>query len=153
MNDSRQIRSVLKALFASQRFAVLATQSEGQPYLSLMAFVVTGDLDRLIFATERDTRKYANLKSNARTAALVDNRSNERSDTENAVTVTAIGHASEMEGSEKEETLGIFVGRHPQLESFVRSPSCALIALEVESYYIVSQFQQVEEFHPISFLQ
>jgi len=143
--DSAQIEPVLRALLDSQRFAVLATQSEGQPYASLMAFAATSDLGELIFATERDTRKYANLCSDARTAVLVDSRSNRSSDIQDAVAVTAIGRAEEAEGDERDHLLRIYIARHPDLESFATSPSCALVRVKVESYRVVSRFQEVEE--------
>lgn len=143
--ETEQTEPVLKALLDSQRFAVLATHSGGQPYASLMAFAATSDLRELIFATERDTRKYANLCSDARTAVLVDSRSNRSSDIQDAVAVTVIGRAKEAEGDERDHLLRIYLARHPNLESFATSPSCALVRVKVESYRVVSRFQEVQE--------
>jgi nitroimidazol reductase NimA-like FMN-containing flavoprotein (pyridoxamine 5'-phosphate oxidase superfamily) len=143
--DSAQIELVLRAVLDSQRFAVLATHSGGQPYVSLMAFAATSDLGELIFATERDTRKYANLCSDARTAVLVDSRSNRSSDIQDAVAVTVIGRAEEAEGDDRDHLLRIYVAKHPNLERFATSPSCALVRVKVASYRMVSQFQEVQE--------
>jgi nitroimidazol reductase NimA-like FMN-containing flavoprotein (pyridoxamine 5'-phosphate oxidase superfamily) len=143
--DSAQITPVLRALLDSQRFAVLATHSGGQPYVSLMAFAATSDLRELIFATERDTRKYANLRSDARAAVLVDSRSNRSSDIQDAVAVTVIGRAEEAQGDERDHLLRIYVAKHPNLERFATSPSCALVRVKVASYRIVSRFQEVQE--------
>ena len=41
MEDSGEIKGKLKDLFSSQKLAVLSTQSEGQPYASLVSFVAT----------------------------------------------------------------------------------------------------------------
>jgi nitroimidazol reductase NimA-like FMN-containing flavoprotein (pyridoxamine 5'-phosphate oxidase superfamily) len=143
--DSAQTELALRALLDSQRFAVLATHSGGQPYASLMAFAATSDLRELIFATERDTRKYANLCSDARTAVLVDSRSNRSSDIQDAVAVTVIGRAEETEGDDRDRLLRIYLAKHPNLESFATSPSCALVQVRVESYRMVSRFQEVQE--------
>jgi nitroimidazol reductase NimA-like FMN-containing flavoprotein (pyridoxamine 5'-phosphate oxidase superfamily) len=143
--DPEQIEPVLRALLDSQRFAVLATHGEGQPYASLMAFAATSDLKELIFATERHTRKYANLCSDARTAVLVDSRSNRSSDIQNAVAVTVIGRAEEVEGDKRDHLLRIYLAKHPDLEGFATSPSCALVRVKVESYRVVSRFQEVQE--------
>ena len=70
----------LLSLLNSQPLALLATQNQGQPYASLVAFAASDDLKALFFATTRSTRKYANLSSDSRVAMLVDNRSNQASD-------------------------------------------------------------------------
>ncbi|MBN1978439.1 MAG: pyridoxamine 5'-phosphate oxidase family protein [Anaerolineae bacterium] len=145
MNTAKQTKETLKALFASQRFAVLATQDEGQPYASLMAFAATDDLRRLIFATERETRKYTNLVGNPRAAALIDDRSNQGSDTTQAIAVTALGETRE---SDKDQYLGIFLKKHPHLETFVKSPSCTLLAMQVSTYFVVKGLQDTRELRP-----
>lgn len=44
--DRSQALLDIRNTFRSQRFAVLATHAEGQPYTSLVAFAVTDDLRR-----------------------------------------------------------------------------------------------------------
>ena len=145
MDSREQIELLLQDLFATQRFAVLATQEENQPYLSLMAFAATSDLRHLLFAMERQTRKYANLQANPRTAVLIDNRSNQSSDTHTAIAVTALGVAEEVAGTERDDLLRLYLAKRPQLEDFTRLPSCALFRVKVDSYYVVSKGQEVRE--------
>jgi nitroimidazol reductase NimA-like FMN-containing flavoprotein (pyridoxamine 5'-phosphate oxidase superfamily) len=147
MDMNTPIEPFLKSLFDSQQFAVLATQEKGQPYMSLMAFAATDDLRGLIFATDRSTRKFANVKDDVHTAVLIDNRSNRSSDTRTAAAVTAIGIAEELAGEERERLLGIYLAKHPHLEHFARLPSCALIRVRVGSYFVVTRFQEVRELH------
>ena len=78
---------------------------------------------------------------------VMDNRSNEESDFHQAIAVTATGQIKEAAGSEKDRLTKFYLSKHPHLVDFVSSPTCALLALEVETYYIVSQFQNVTEFH------
>ncbi|MEJ2225002.1 MAG: pyridoxamine 5'-phosphate oxidase family protein [Syntrophobacterales bacterium] len=137
--------ALLRELFESQRSAALATQQEGQPYLSLMAFAATPDLKQLVVATERDTRKYANLMAEPRVALLIDNRSNVPSDTEEAVAVTVLGRASEAQPGETASLLTLFLAKHPHLETFVSSPTCALITVRVDTYVVVQHFQEVRD--------
>ena len=66
-----------KPSFHRRRLAVLATQHEGKPYASLVAFAATDDLKTIIFATTRSTRKFVYLSSNPAVALLIDNRTNE----------------------------------------------------------------------------
>ena len=70
----------LRALLEEQQLAVLATSEAGRPYTSLVAFAVTPDLDAILFATERATRKHANLTTEPRVALLVDNRAHRERD-------------------------------------------------------------------------
>lgn len=91
----------------------------------------------------RPTRKYANLAANPGAAMLVDNRTNQAADTENALAVTVTGRAAEAEAPEKDRLLMLFLARHPHLQNFLDSPDCALMRLKVDKYYIVSRFQEV----------
>ncbi len=145
MDNSEQTKQLLRELFDTQLQAVLATDCEGQPYTSLMAFVATDDLGRLLFATYRDTHKYRNLRDNPQAALLIDNRTCRLSDHFEAIAVTATGRIAEVPAADSERFLALYIARHPNLEEFVVSPACALMAMQVEHYYIVSRFQQVLE--------
>jgi nitroimidazol reductase NimA-like FMN-containing flavoprotein (pyridoxamine 5'-phosphate oxidase superfamily) len=145
MDNREQMAAVLQDLFAAQRFAVLATQEENQPYLSLMAFAATSDLRHLLFAMERQTRKYANLQAHPRTAVLIDNRSNQSADTHTAIAVTVLGVAQEVTGTAIDDLLRLYLAKHPHLADFTRLPSCALVRVKVDAYYLVSKFQEVKE--------
>jgi nitroimidazol reductase NimA-like FMN-containing flavoprotein (pyridoxamine 5'-phosphate oxidase superfamily) len=147
MEKTSQLKKFLKDLFSSQRLAVLATQSKRQPYGNLVAFMATDDLKHLLFATTRATRKYANISKNPRVAMVMDNRSNQEADFHQAAAVTATGVVKEVEGSEKEPLLRLYLSKHPYLKDFVSSPTCALLKMNVETYYVVRQFQNVMELH------
>lgn len=147
MKDLDSIKDKLKNLFDSQLLAVLGTQGDGQPYTSLVAFTAGSDLKFLVFATTRSTRKYAYLTADSRVSMLIDNRSNQTNDFREATAVTALGRAKELIDAERENYLSLYLGKHPYLEDFVNSPSCALIKIEVDRYYVVSRFQNVMEIH------
>ncbi len=142
-SDTQVVR--LRGLLAEQKLAVLATSEQGAPYTSLVAFAATPDLRALLLATERATRKYANMRAEPRVALLVDNRAHRDSDLQEAIAATALGHAEAVEGAEREPLQELFLARHPQLESFVRAPACVLVRVWVEVYYLVGSFQQVFE--------
>lgn len=147
MKDLDSMKKDLQSLFESQRLAVLATQNEGQPYTSLVAFAASKNLRHLFFATTRATRKFANLLADPRVAMLVDSRSNVVSDFRWAMAVTATGKAEEIEGREREEASKLYLDKHAHLDDFVSSPSCALIKIPVERYYVATRFQNVIEVH------
>ena len=147
MHESTPIPDLLRELFASQQLAVLATDHGGQPYVSLVAFAVSDDLRELLFATNRDTRKFANLKANNRVSLLIDNRSNQIADFSQAIAVTLLGAGEELAEADRSVGEALYLAKHPHLEKFVTSPGCALVRVQLKSCYLVSRFQDVVEYH------
>ena len=137
------LRKTLQELFATQSLAVLATQDESQPYGSLVAFAATQDLKHLLFATTRATRKFGNLTRNPKVALVIDDRANQEGDFHRATAVTAMGSVAEVNGPERKRLLDLYLHKHPYLREFASSPTCALVRVSVDTYYVVSQFQNV----------
>ena len=146
MENSSKIMSFLKRLFISQPLAVLATQSEGQPYSNLVAFAETDDLKHLIFITNRNTKKYANVMLNQQVAILIDSRTNKKSDFETAVAVTAIGKADEAMGKERDLLAEAYIAKHPHLAEFVNKPVNALMKIRITDC-IIAGFENVQTIH------
>jgi nitroimidazol reductase NimA-like FMN-containing flavoprotein (pyridoxamine 5'-phosphate oxidase superfamily) len=147
MEPSEEIRSRLRDLCISQKLAVVSTQSDGQPYASLVAFAASDDLRHIFFVTARTTRKFANLTKDARVAVLINSSVNRESDFHDAVSVTVTGTAEEIEGAERNKVLTLYLSKHPYLEDFAQAPTCAVIRVTTKSYYMVKNFQTVMELH------
>lgn len=143
MIHENPFREKLQELLMSQRLAVLSTHHEGQPYTSLVAFAAPANLSPIVFATPRTTRKFHNLKKDHRVALLVDNRSNSEKDFHETTAATAIGVAQEVHEKESPELYDLYLAKHPCLEGFVRSQSCAMLQVFVHKYLIVNHFQNV----------
>lgn len=142
--DRDALERRVSALLAGQDLGVLATCGQGQPYASLVAFAATPDLGRLLFATARRTRKFANIEAEPRVSLLVDSRTHRQADFREAAAVTATGRAREVEDSARGELLSLYVGKHPHLGDFARDPGCALVAIRVDAYFLVRRFQEVD---------
>lgn len=145
LDPEKKIKEILGELFSSQRLGVLATQGEGNPYGNLVAIAATEDLTRILFATMRSTRKFNNIAANGQVAMVLDNRSNRASDFRKAVAVTATGFAAEVPSSERGSLLKIYLTKHSSLKKFVTAPTCALMRIGVERYYVAYRFQNVME--------
>ena len=146
--DRDDLRKLLGELFDSQSLAVLATQRDGQPYCSLVAFAASGDLKNLLFATARATHKFENLTADPRVALMVDSRTPRDSTFHDAVAVTAIGRARPVPNSSDDPHRRRYLAKHPALSDFAESPDQALVCVEVEKYVVVRKFQEVTEFRP-----
>ena len=147
MHDVHQLREAIKGILDLQKLSVLATQGDGRPYGSLVAFAATADLKTLLFATKRATMKYSNLLAHPEVAMVIDTRTNQAADFSDATAVTALGEVEEVAADDRQEFLNIYVEKHPYLKEFVESPTCALLRVRVRNYIMVSRFQNVQELH------
>jgi nitroimidazol reductase NimA-like FMN-containing flavoprotein (pyridoxamine 5'-phosphate oxidase superfamily) len=150
MIDTAEMKEIVQSLLTSQRLAVLSTQMSGRPYSNLIAFAATEDLKYIFFATSRATRKYANLTAEPWVSLLIDSRSNQEKDFDEASAVTVLGTAEEALDSDREKYLQLYLKKHPYLEEFVTAPTCALIWVKVEKFIMVTRFQEVREIYPAS---
>ncbi|MGD9081132.1 MAG: pyridoxamine 5'-phosphate oxidase family protein, partial [Desulfobacterales bacterium] len=115
MEPTQEIQSRLKDLCTSQKLAVVSTQSGGQPYASLVAFVASDDLRHIFFVTARTTRKFANLTKDPRVAVLINSSTNDEADFHEAVSITATGIAEEINDPERQDILRLYLSKHPYL--------------------------------------
>jgi hypothetical protein len=146
MENTDELSGLIKKLLASQRFAVLATQFEGQPYSNLVALAEADNLRGLLFVTSRDTRKYSNTLASKKVAVLIDSRTNKASDLNNAVAITALGTIEEVGADNKGYLSGVYLSKHPQLKDFLHEPSNALMRISVTEY-IVATFASIRHLH------
>lgn len=147
MDKEEDVRRQLHALFQHQHLAVLATEQDGQPYASLIAFAVSDDLKHLFFVTPRTTRKFENLAANPKVALLVDDSENRKADFHRAVAATIVGRAEVLGADESKMVQKTYLDRHPHLADFAASPTSALIRVNIRSFFLVRRFQQVMELH------
>jgi nitroimidazol reductase NimA-like FMN-containing flavoprotein (pyridoxamine 5'-phosphate oxidase superfamily) len=75
MSDEITLKTLLRNVFEEQKFGVLSTHDQGQPYATLVAFIANNEFD-IIFATTQTTRKYRQISADSRAAMLIDNRKN-----------------------------------------------------------------------------
>ena len=141
----------IRRLIDGQPYGVLCTQGQGQPYGSLVAYAMTPDLDSAVFATQKATRKYRLLSECAHVALVVDNRSALPGRLMDVEAVTATGLAHEVAaGPQFEQWSRLLTGRHPYLDTFVRSASCGLFRIDIVRYFHVTRFQEVRQWVPQS---
>jgi nitroimidazol reductase NimA-like FMN-containing flavoprotein (pyridoxamine 5'-phosphate oxidase superfamily) len=143
MTDVLPILRNMETLFQSQRFAVLATQADGQPYANLVSFAATRDLRQIVFATARATRKFANLCRDGRVALMIDDRTNQRSDLGQATAVCATGRAMEADDPDGQALYELLLAKNPELTDFLNISDCAVIRVDVQRFTVVSEFEKV----------
>lgn len=148
VDHTKEIEKYIQDLLVKQKLAVLSTHTpEGHPYASLVAFAASEDMRRILFATPNTTRKYANLMADPKVSLLIDNRSNRDTDIHKAMAVTVLGIAEPV-GKADDQFFKLYLPKHPYLEGFLRSPTCAWIRVNVHCYNLVRSFQKVMKFYP-----
>jgi len=137
MNKQSTLKEYIEGALQTSRFAVLATESNGQPHTSLIAITPFGSSRKLIFATYRNTLKYRNLVHNSKVAVLIESGDVIMKDLQKSIVLTIIGQTEEISREENEAAYQAHLKQHPQMESFMLSSDCALILVSAQSYQVV----------------
>lgn len=144
MTSPAAIRNSILTLLNTTGFAVLATESEGQPHTSLIAITPIDEGQRLVFATYRSTRKFTNLMQNQRVSLLVDGRCREGSSGALAgFILSAVGRVQEINAATQPQLLRAHLQKHPDLEAFTQAPDCVLLEVVVQAYQVVRGIDDV----------
>ena len=143
MSNQIDIRAYVEGALQARRFAVLATERDGQPHSSLIAITPICGARQLIFATYRGTRTYRNLTQNGKVAVFIDDRDENRLALPGGFVLTALGHAQVVSAGENAAVRRAHLERHPDLESFLGSLDCTLIRVTVDAYQVVGAIDDV----------
>jgi len=143
MNSLRISKEHIMDILNLNKFAVLATEGNGQPHTSLIAITPFENFRLLIFATYRNTLKYRNLSHNNKVAILIDSRVASIETLQKSTVLTIIGHAEEICKAEIEAAHRAHLKRHPEMESFMLSSDCVLFRVIARSYQVVNGIDEV----------
>ena len=137
MNKPISGHQCVEQILDATGFAILATESAGQPHASLIAFTALDGWRQLIFATYRNTRKYTNLTQNRQVSMLVDGRGLSMADSQQGFVVTAVGLAIDIDPVQLKAAQHAHLRRHPDLAAFMQSADCVMLGVMVEAYQVV----------------
>lgn len=144
MNDKIQIIEQIESILKDSKYAVLATDGEGQPHASLIGVTWLEGFRQLVFVTYRGTRKHSNISKNGKVAVLVESGNNSISLFQEKSVLTAYGYAEEIALGENDEIFHAHQERHPDLLFLSQSKDCALMRIIVDSYQIVHGVEDVK---------
>jgi general stress protein 26 len=142
MNNLRTSKEFIENVLKINKFAVLATESDGQPHTSLIAITPFRSIRQLVFATYRNTLKYRNITNNSKVAVLIEGGAINKS-LHKSIVITIIGHTEEISIAENEAIYQAHLKWHPELESFMLSPDCALILVIAQSFQVVNGIDDI----------
>jgi heme iron utilization protein len=144
MDEQKTIKEYIERALLTSRFAVLATEGNGQPHTSLIAITPFGNLRQLIFATYRNTLKYRNIAHNNKVAVLIEGEYLSTKGQKESTVLTIIGHIEEISAEENEAAYQAHLKRHPEMGSFMLSSDCALMLVVARSYQVVNGIDDIK---------
>ncbi|MBK6963234.1 MAG: pyridoxamine 5'-phosphate oxidase family protein [Bacteroidales bacterium] len=143
MSKLIETKAYIEKILKSSRFAVLATEGDGQPHASFIAITPMDNYRALIFATYRNTQKYRNLKRNGKVALLVES-GNINIEQQDSFVLTAFGHVEEIRTEDLKAVFNTHLEWHPDLLSFMQTEDCSLVMIKVDTYQVVRGIDDVE---------
>lgn len=148
MNDPNSqepigLQNTILRVLERNHHAVLATQRDGQPHASLMAFTPLEGLRFLAFATYRESIKYQSIGQDPRVAILVEDMEIDARRSGQRLVLTARGEAVETPEAERHANIAKHLTRHPDLQNFLSTPECVFIRVAVHAYQVVGGIDDV----------
>ncbi len=144
MNKLTETKAYIESVLKSNRFAVLATEGDGQPHASFIAITPMESYRVMVFATYRNTQKYRNLTRNGKVALLIESGNYNNSQQQDSFILTAFGHSEEIRIEDHEAVFNAHLACHPDLLLFMRAEDCTLVRIKVNSYQVVRGIDDVE---------
>lgn len=139
-----EIHDSIQRVLERNRLAVLATQRNGQPHTSLIAFTPLHGLRFIAFATYRGTLKYRSIREDGRVAILIEDREGDDSLSDRRLVLTAVGEAITTPEADRQAQMATHLARHPDLERFLSSPDCEFVRVAVHAYQVVGGVDDVK---------
>ena len=143
MDLNPEVKKRINKVLDSQSIAVLGTSNKDEPYSCLVGFAITDDLRELVFATMRQRLKYKNMVANPRVTLMIDDRDTQASDFNDTTSITIVGSAEDITGSDREKYASMLLEQQPALTEFVNSEDCAIMRVSIDKIYVVSEFESV----------
>lgn len=137
------IKSSIVHVLNTADVAVLATEHAGQPHASLIAITPVSGLQRFVFATYRNTKKFTNLTHNRKVSVFIDGRCGAGATSQDGFILTAVGQVQDIPADLQASLMLAHVQKHPDLRSFTQSPDCVLLEVVVDAYQIVRGIDDV----------
>lgn len=140
-----EIKKIIETELTNQHFGVFNSVRNDSPHSTLVSFVPSNDLSKLIFFTPKNTRKFINSQIYNKVSLFVDTTTNSPEDIKNAITITGYGKSligTNLPKDEFEAYKQKYLKKNPHMEFFLQ-PNREMIVIDVDRYELVTNFQSV----------
>ena len=126
----------MKALVREKNMCVLATDADGKPHCSLMAYVPDETCEKLYLVTHRNTQKYKNLLHNPAVSLLIDSRDTMPRSRIQALTVQ--GSFQQIDAATQAEIRKLFLEKHPHLTDFIDHSDAEIFCVKAHAFLLLN---------------
>jgi general stress protein 26 len=130
------MRADIRDLIQSNNICVLATVSEGEPHCSLMSYSTDIESREIYMITQRETKKYRNLKENPFVSILIDTRQTNSINRTKALTITGTVQSS-VDENKKSIIRAHLLENNPNLKEFLDDPAAEIIVVQVKAVQLL----------------
>lgn len=128
----------VKTILRENTLCVLCTEADGNPYCSLMTYLLNDDFSVLYLVSTRESRKYQNLLANPRVSVLVDTRQHQGSSAAaNIVSVTFEGLFQSLADFEIQSIKINLSREHGELAEILNNPDFVVFAIKLQSFLLL----------------
>ncbi len=128
----------VEKILQENSLCVLCTEANGNPYCSLMTYILMDDLRTLYMISTLKSRKYKNLLANPNVSVLIDTRQKPNTtSTKKIISVTFAGIFQPLKGSESQKVRTNLANNHSELDDFLKDPNCAIFSVKLKSFLLL----------------
>jgi nitroimidazol reductase NimA-like FMN-containing flavoprotein (pyridoxamine 5'-phosphate oxidase superfamily) len=142
------MKETVASLLNEQVQCVLATLSDKELALHLMAYAISPELDQIYLASLENTQKVKNMRANPNVTCLWDNRTGNNTDHTGGLAMSGFGQASELTGEPALAAQQLFLQRNATLKPLLSEPTLVLFAIHIDRYQWVEGYTRVLIYEP-----
>lgn len=142
------MKDIVASLLNQQVQCVLATISDKEQALHLMAYAVSTELDEIYLASLENTQKIKNMRANPNVTCLWDNRTGNNTDHAAGLAMSGFGQARELLGQSAVAARRLLLKRNATLQPLLSEPSVVIFALHIDRYQWVEGYTRVIIYKP-----
>ncbi|MFQ3325342.1 MAG: putative pyridoxamine 5'-phosphate oxidase family protein [Pseudomonadales bacterium] len=142
------MKKTVASLLNEQVQCVLATLSDKELALHLMAYAVSAELDQIYFASLENTQKVKNMRANPNVTCLWDNRTGSNTDHTRGLAMSGFGQAGELTGEPALAAQQLLLQRNATLKALLSEPTLVLFAIHIGRYQWVEGYTRVLIYEP-----
>jgi len=131
------MRNDISDLIQSNNVCVLATVSEGKPHCSLMSYSTNNDSNEIYMITQRESKKYRNLKENPSVSLLINSRQIDSKTQTTALTITGTVQSC-VDENKKSIILASLLDKNSNLKEFIDDPASEIIVVQVKALQLLN---------------
>ncbi|MBI9076714.1 MAG: pyridoxamine 5'-phosphate oxidase family protein [Desulfatibacillum sp.] len=125
-------------ILARENMCVLATEYEGKPHCSLMAYMFDRQGRALVMVTGKKSAKYRNMKANPNVCLMVDTRTSAaQSEREHIQALTVSGVCEPQDPRDLLELKRSFLVTHPRLKELLEQEDTEFFRVHISSIQLL----------------